>query len=1234
MTLLIQYHREILNSILKIETYKNPRAGDSRSSSSFGAAPTVSTARTNGKKRTFESQGGRPDGKKPSVSNCFTCGRNHAGHCTLKGKTWANSEPVPWAESTKGKEWLAKGHSVCPYERDLPRTGELYFSSGSPLPLIPCILNLSQGTKEDVEAKALVDSGASDNFLSRELVREWGWNVISNATLIRDAFGETVTSEGSIALEIRLISESEEEIRRESSFLVIESPIQIILGRESIKEWELVRHFPSHFCLPREKRKTDFEREDIEEIGDDYLQAIPPEFLQGGEEVLTLPTNIQGPPELQRRLRELVNEFQDRFSNKISAEPANLETFVLEVNDELWERPENHLSPRKMDRTRADECRRQVEEMLAADIIQVSRASHYSHALMVPKSNGKFRFCVDFKNLNKATHKEGWPIPNIPVMLRRVGEHRAKYFIVLDLTCGYFQVPISPESRRYTAFITQFGLFEWKRLPMGLKGAPAFFQRVISTRVLVGYLMIICELYLDDLIIFARTIEQLVESFRKILLRFREYNILINPEKCRWGLSEVTYVGHTVNSDGLHFTRERLEGVKDFKLPLTQKGLKSFLGLTNYFHDHVAHLSEMVRPLNKMLTSYEKTRRIEWTEEGKRTFELIKRAINECPRLFFLDDESPVRLYTDASDIGVGAHLVQVVDGKENSIGFISKAFDQRMQNWDVPQKEGYAIFFALEKWEYLLRDRYFTVYTDHLNLTRLKTDYQKDKKVQRWLRCFQGFDMDIRSIKGSDNVIADAFSRLCVLQRENDGHEVCHHQSTVTQVPATEEKDDGNDATGSLTSREQYEVFSSVHNDTVGHFGVEKTLKRMKKNGCRWPGMRRIVREFIAHCPCCQKNDQRRSEAICRHPFSLSSADPMKRLYVDLIEDLRADEEGYRHILVVIDAFSRYLMLYPLKEKTSMAVAKAMLSLVGEYGTPDQIVSDRGPCFVSDVCQELFKLLGAEHVLTMAHSKEENGMVERANKEVLRHLRNIIFDRSVLPNWSVYLPLVQRIHNASEHSTTGVAPAKVIFGNSIDLDRNILVESSECKAPGVYMEAWVDTLVKGQEEVIRIVRENLRVQKERQEATGRDEMIPEFPVGTYVLVEHVNNLRRGPKSKLLPFLKGPLRVVRVEGDRYTLFNLLTGREKDYHVRRLREYHYDPQTLNPLLAACKDDGSIYPVDSITKMRGNRRVERMVCLFWSIGLDSTHLRGNLGGMSADLSLSINTSAVIGMRSVGT
>jgi hypothetical protein len=138
--------------------------------------------------------------------------------------------------------------------------------------------------------------------------------------------------------------------------------------------------------------------------------------------------------------------------------------------------------------------------------------------------------------------------------------------------------------------------------------------------------------------------------------------------------------------------------------------------------------------------------------------------INECPRLFFLNDYSPIHLYTDASDVGIGAYLTQIVEGVENPIAFISKAFDRRMSNWDTPQKEGFAIYYALDRWSYLLRDREFQIHTDHKNLLKLKDDYDNNKKVQRWLRCFQNYSYKIVSIKGIDNTVADVFSRLCVL--------------------------------------------------------------------------------------------------------------------------------------------------------------------------------------------------------------------------------------------------------------------------------------------------------------------------------------------------------------------------------------------------------------------------------------------------------------------------------------
>ena len=168
-----------------------------------------------------------------------------------------------------------------------------------------------------------------------------------------------------------------------------------------------------------------------------------------------------------------------------------------------------------------------------------------------------------------------------------------------------------------------------------------------------------------------------------------------------------------------------------------------------------------------MTENYKRGNILQWSEEASEAFIELRMAINNCPKLFWMDDTSPIFLETDASDYGFGAYLYQLVDGMEQPIGFISKSFDERMSRWDVPQKEGYAIFYALQKWEYLLRYRRFTLRTDHDNLTRLKRDHSESNKVQRWFKCFQEFDYELIHIKGSNNKVADAFSRLCAINKK-----------------------------------------------------------------------------------------------------------------------------------------------------------------------------------------------------------------------------------------------------------------------------------------------------------------------------------------------------------------------------------------------------------------------------------------------------------------------------------
>jgi hypothetical protein len=209
---------------------------------------------------------------------------------------------------------------------------------------------------------------------------------------------------------------------------------------------------------------------------------------------------------------------------------------------------------------------------------------------------------------------------------------------------------------------------------MGLKSAPAYFQQMMATIVLAGLMYVICELYIDDVIIPAKTEDEFIDRVEAVLIRFRKFGITANPDKCDFGLPEVEYVGHVMNEHGLSFSKEKKESVLDFPEPKTMKDLKQFLGLVNYFRDHVRNQSIVVRPFHQMVTNYDKRKLLKWTPESREAFHTIKKLVGECPTLYFMDDTAPITLQTDASDFGIGAYLFQKVKEQEQPTAFLSKA--------------------------------------------------------------------------------------------------------------------------------------------------------------------------------------------------------------------------------------------------------------------------------------------------------------------------------------------------------------------------------------------------------------------------------------------------------------------------------------------------------------------------------------------------------------------------------
>lgn len=421
------------------------------------------------------------------------------------------------------------------------------------------------------------------------------------------------------------------------------------------------------------------------------------------------------------------------------------------------------------------------------------------------------------------------------------------------------------------------GNFQWKRVPMGAKGSPSWFQQQLATKVLGELTYTICELYIDDIIIYADTLEEYNKRIRLVVERLAQFGITVNPKKCKFLMTEVEYVEYIVSKEGTEFSQEKKEHALSFELPKTYKALKSFVGLAEHFRRHANNFVTLARSLHQLLGGYtqrkNKHQAISWTPENEAAFYTLQKALGASQKLYFVRDDWEIHMDTDASEYGIGAYLYQKgPNNKQEPIAFISKTLQPREQNWSVPEREGYAIFHAVTKLEHLLRDVRFVLHTDHENLTYLNCG--NSKKVMRWKLFIQEFNFDLEYVKGELNIIADGFSRL-VPKSENgevSSDDIIHTLASFHDFLLPEDK---------------REFISRLHNSIKDHFGIEKTTQKLLDLGHNWTHMREHVKTFIKKCPCCQKMSYLKP-VIHTHPFTLGTYQPMERVAIDTMGPLK----------------------------------------------------------------------------------------------------------------------------------------------------------------------------------------------------------------------------------------------------------------------------------------------------------------------------------------------------------
>ncbi|XP_063438199.1 uncharacterized protein LOC134719148 [Mytilus trossulus] len=545
------------------------------------------------------------------------------------------------------------------------------------------------------------------------------------------------------------------------------------------------------------------------------IEELPPTEKSDVPDILDivkLPTEILEDDELDRG-KDLLNRFKDIFS---TGDTDIGHTSAVKHRIDLVDNRPFKQRHRRIPPLMIDEVRNHLRQLLSAGIIRRSHSPWSSNVVLVRKKDGSLRMCVDYRQLNDITIKDSYALPRIEEILDSLGGNT--FYTVLDMKSGYHQVEVLEEHKERTAFtVGPLGFFEYNRLPFGLANSPATYQRLMEE--CLGDLHTkICFIYLDDLIIFSKTVDEHFDRLERIFQRLREVGLKLSPKKCSLFQQRVKYIGHIVSAKGIEPDPEKIDKVMNWPRPTNPEEVRQFLGFVGYYRKFVRDFSKKARPLTDLMPSTsnkkgkgkkgQKKTSVEvkpwhWDKEQEDAFQELRHHLSNPPVLGFPEYQNPFELHTDACLTGLGAVLYQLQEGKKRVIAYASRGLSKSERNYPVHKLEFLALRWAIcDKFNDYLYGAKFTVLTDNNPLTYVLSSAKLDATGHRWIAALSAFDFDIKYRPGKQNTDADALSRLpALLQRQEcTPDESYSHISEISKIPITSVK-----AICSLLQRQPY---------------------------------------------------------------------------------------------------------------------------------------------------------------------------------------------------------------------------------------------------------------------------------------------------------------------------------------------------------------------------------------------------------------------------------------------
>lgn len=866
--------------------------------------------------------------------------------------------------------------------------------------------------------------------------------------------------------------------------------------------------------------------------------------------------------EEKHRLIEILHTFKHLFASSLKDLGC---TDVTQMNIELNSTKPIVYRPYRLAHHERDKVQTMVSEMLEANIIRESVSDYASPVILVRKKDGNMRMCVDYRMLNSVTVKEIYPMPIIEDEIARLSGQSC--FITLDLASGYYQVPISESAKHLTAFVTPDGLYEFNRMPFGLANAPAVFQRLIN-RVLGTVRFTKATAYMDDVLIYGDSASQCLDRLEDILSLLEKANLTLNLTKCEFLRSNIDYLGYEISAAGVRPGQKKILSVSNFPRPINVHCVRQFIGLASYFRKFIQNFAVLALPLTQLLA---KDTTWQWGQAQENAFEVLKSKLVDRPTLAFYDREAETELHTDASKDGIGGILLQrdKQTGQYRPIAYYSRKTSPEERFYHSYELETLAVVKSLEKFRVYLLGKEFRIVSDcsALRSTFIKRDLIP--RIARWWLLLQEFNCTIEYRPGTKMSHVDALSRnpieseteisnnvsmVMVINEDDWLHTLQLGDSELNRIRKILEDD--LDSKGLQYIKDNYLIRDNklyryikgdkenlrwvvpkgarwqicrLNHDEIGHMGQEKTLERIKKH--YWfTKINRFVKKYINACIECAyaKKGGKNNEGLL-HPIE-KVALPFHTLHVDHLGPFVRSKRGNSYLLVVVDAFTKFIFIKPVRNTKTENVIRALDDIFYTFRMPDRLISDRGSCFTSNTFKRYCYDKGIKQILNAVASPKSNGQVERYNRTILNSLKaqNLKFDER---DWDTQTGKVQWGLNNTVQKTTGRRPAEVMFGTCMAGEINpALNELTNLTNEDIDVDS-IRTEVKDKIDAEQIKQKQLYDQNRRPAQIYNE--------GDLVKISKVSFNNDGKSKKLLPSYIGPFRITKVLGqDRYKVASI------------------------------------------------------------------------------------------------